>query len=241
MKHLGILQFYLLFQAIGLAVCSIAGNATDHSIDLSLVGTWKKVPFYLNVIETFSNESPDLFGSLVAKLLGLSVSTESEEDEYNEDTIIESNKISYYSVQNEENFQLDEKSFYEYAVELFESQSEQNKFKRSLLDIKLANKFYTPRIESHYQYYQNEVVPEFESKLKNDNLKSSWLYDGSKYFYTNPEDTFALKTVNSALEDSKILLPFDRVIGKSGNIFILYGHFEDPKFKQFFTNLEQII
>ncbi|OWB76792.1 transferase activity protein [[Candida] boidinii] len=240
MKHFGIFQFYFLFQAISFAVCSIAVNATDHSIDLSLVGTWKKISFYLNVIETFSNESPDLYGPLIAKLLGLSVSIESEEDEYVEDTeTIESNKIVYYSVQAEEDFQLNEKSFYEYAVQLFESESEHNKFKRSLLDIKLANKFYTPRIESHYQYYQNEVIPEFESKLKTEDLKSSWLYDATKYFYTNPEDTFALKTVSRTLED-KILLPFDRVIGKSGNIFILYGHFEDPVFKQFFTNLYQL-
>lgn len=109
---------------------------------------------------------------------------------------------------------------------------------RSLYDIPLANKYYSPRIITHYKYYNESVLPKFESTLKSKchSIPKTWL-QYNDVVYCNPDDVYALMSDESAVLDEDILLPIDRVIGTSGPILVLYGDVKDEKFKQFISNL----
>lgn len=109
---------------------------------------------------------------------------------------------------------------------------------RSLYDIPLANKYYSPRIIAHYKYYNDTVLPKFETKLKKQcggDVPKTWL-QFNDVVYCKPDDVFALMT-DVANKDQENILPFDRVIGESGPLLVLYGDVFDSNFKQFVANL----
>lgn len=110
---------------------------------------------------------------------------------------------------------------------------------QALYDIPLANKFYSPRVISHYKYYNEVVVSKYEAKLRkkcNGDIPGTWLLYND-VVYCNSDDVYALMTDEQKVPDEEILLPFDRIIGESGPILILYGNVKDPAFKQFISNL----
>lgn len=108
---------------------------------------------------------------------------------------------------------------------------------RSLYNIPLANKYYSPRIITHYKYYNETVLPEFESKLqkKCGAVPKTWL-QFNDVVYCKPDDVFALMT-DGGSDESESLLPFDRIIGDSGPLLVLYGDVNDSEFKPFISNL----
>ncbi|ODV83744.1 glycosyltransferase family 24 protein [[Candida] arabinofermentans NRRL YB-2248] len=194
---------------------TVAEELPLHSIDLNLLSTWKKTPFKLNVIESFSLENEDLYLPLLTKLLGIEIFHDSE--------------MGDYEVTMNEEFEISDQDFYEYALSLVES-----KVQRSIIDLNLANKYSSPRIVAHYEHYK-EVT---ESSKSCPSGTPSWILQGD-YTYCKTDDVFALKTVTNHLPNEEILLPFDRVIGSSGDLFILYGDYESPEFKTLFLNLYQ--
>ncbi|GME70539.1 unnamed protein product [Ambrosiozyma monospora] len=221
----------MLFQRISLllsvaltafAISPATNNGDDNTIDLKLVANWKKTPFQLNVIESFSAYNDSLYLPLVTKLLGIS-SVQEDED-------------SPVEVVLDEDYSINDKEFYDYAVSLIPSDHTH----LSLINIDLANKIHSPRIQAHYEYFNTSVYDKNYCGNGEDEgtAVSAFLVQGENT-YCEPTDVFALKTVTKKIPFSDIKLPFDRVIGNESNenIFVLYGDFESTDFKTFFYHL----
>lgn len=108
---------------------------------------------------------------------------------------------------------------------------------RSLYDIPLANKYYSPRVIAHFKHYNETALPKFETSLKKKcgYVPKTWL-QFNDVVYCKPDDVFALMTdANDTPQEAT--LPFDRVIGTSGPLLVLYGDINDSEFKPFISNL----
>ncbi|VEU21428.1 DEKNAAC102726 [Brettanomyces naardenensis] len=189
-------------------VLSLAARQTNNSIDLSIVGSWKTTPFKLNVLESVSSEEPTLYEPLVEKLLGLEVT--------NEDGEIE--------VGLKDEYCLTDQQYYSYAMSLVQSN-----ITRSFIDVNLANRVDSPRIEAHYKYFRDFIAPK-----KHCSSGKAFIIQGSEV-YCNPTDVFALKTAESSLD----LEPMDHLLGDSKNFYVLYGDFSVDSFREMFSYLYQ--
>lgn len=107
---------------------------------------------------------------------------------------------------------------------------------KSLYQIPLANKYYSPRIIAHYNYYNKSVLPVFEKQLikKCGYLPNTWL-QFNDVVYCKPDDVFALMTDTKEIEHE--ILPFDRIIGEKGPLLIFYSNIHDENFKPFMESL----
>jgi UDP-glucose:glycoprotein glucosyltransferase len=108
---------------------------------------------------------------------------------------------------------------------------------RSLFQNLLANRFYSPRIVAHYNYFNEKVIPKFQKKLlkKCGSIPRTWFHVNDAV-YCEPDDAYAIMTdTQNHIE----LLPFDRVIGDQGPIVVVYGDVEDSRFKEFISTLYQ--
>lgn len=197
---------------------------TGGSVAVELKTNEWKIPFYLQLLESIAAIDDSLYAKAVYAL-----STAETDDEFLGD------------VQNDQ-----------WVYEVVRDAVGLSKIDQALVDLRVASKFYSLRIQSQYFHYENTTVPElwkmvsercqydsFGSKIERHGSLFSWLLAKDR-LYCSPDDLFALQlTRKSDLLDK--LQPFDRVIGKNENtpLLILYGDLEDEGFKSMFNNLYQ--
>ncbi|CCH41407.1 UDP-glucose:glycoprotein glucosyltransferase [Wickerhamomyces ciferrii] len=182
-------------------------------IDIQLQANWENPPFALRLLETVATENESYYLSSLSKIAGLNLNEDDDDDEG--EGPASNDEELYHSIFN------------------LLTPKEQ-----SLYDIPLANKYHSPRIISHYNYYNNTVLPKFQSKLIKKcggRVPKTWL-KFNDVVYCKPDDVFALMT-DSSNEIDKEILEFDRIIGDQGPLLILYGDVNDPSFKEFINNL----
>lgn len=186
-------------------------GGSDHLCEIELEANWNAAPFSLQLIESIASFNESLYEPLLERLFAIEDSTEDEDAQIN---------------------QLSDKELFEKAMSVVE-----DGIARKLIEINLANKFNTPRIEAHSKFYKTSVEPVFQSKLvaKCGDANSAWaLLDGE--IYCTSDDLFAI--IASKKSSNDILLPFDRVIGQTdAPIIILYGQYEDPNLQGLFASL----
>lgn len=183
-------------------------------VDVALEANWEKTPFKLQVLEAFSNYNESLYQPLVEKLLG--ISWDAEDLEFDE---------SFTDISDE--------AYYEYAQSLVGNQDN-----LSIIGIEIANKFYSPLIQSHYVHYLQEVKE--RNSCENDLI----LFEGnSGEVYCETDAAFVLKTVEIHLGIKDVKLPIDHILGNYYNtrIYTIYGDFTDPEFKLMFFNMYQLV
>ncbi|CDR44703.1 CYFA0S15e01728g1_1 [Cyberlindnera fabianii] len=180
-------------------------------INIQLQAQWENPPFSLRLLETVSSENESYYLPALSKIAGFSVYIDDDDD-----------------AEGIQELTTDE-SLYHAVFDLL------TPAERALFDIPLANKYHSPRIISHYKHYTDSVVPVFEKKVtsKCGNHSNTWL-KFNDVVYCNPDDVYALMTDSSSTEE---LVSFDRLIGSSGPILVLYSNVEDVNFRPFARNL----
>ncbi|QPG73382.1 hypothetical protein FOA43_000692 [Brettanomyces nanus] len=187
-------------------------------LDLSLVGSWKTTPFKLNVLESVCQYDHSLYRPLVEKLLQLEVIEESEDDDEG---------VVYDVDFDNGSMPLSDQQYYKYAMSLIDSPITEN-----LVNINLANRIDSPKIEANYQYFRNFIKPKNYCPGE-----SAFIVQGEDV-YCHPTDVFALKTVDNTGNGLQ-LLPTDHLLGRSDNKFALYGDFRSGEFRKMFSFLYQ--
>ncbi|ANZ74380.1 BA75_01747T0 [Komagataella pastoris] len=194
--------------------------ASEKSVDISLRANWFKTPFPLLLLETVASENESGFHTILDAMFD----------------------VSFQSLEFEDaDLQFDAIPFAKSDKELYDAWSQKAgaTAEKSITDIYLANKYYAPRVQSHYQHY-NEIKSSILGDKCGTNPKA-WLYFNNEV-YCNSDDVFALKT--GSKRGKTQLLPFDRVIGAKGDdvpVAIIYGDYRSPLLSQFLSNLAGFI
>ncbi|EGW31512.1 uncharacterized protein SPAPADRAFT_72303 [Spathaspora passalidarum NRRL Y-27907] len=192
-------------------------------VSVRLEASWNSTNFLINLIESVSGYDESLYFPTIETIFGL---TEEEND------------FELYDVTEQE--------VYTRVIEKVGLSAESASF----VNFNLVNKIYTPRIASHYEYYTNKVLTQFEKRLNVECARDSfgneverdshgklqtWLLYNNK-FYCSASDLFALQTDSTEVDD---VLQFDRVIGDNTKapLLILYGNPASPTTKEFFVPL----
>ncbi|ODV74516.1 Kre5p CYBJADRAFT_149771 [Cyberlindnera jadinii NRRL Y-1542] len=183
-------------------------------ISIQLVANWEKSPFELLLLETVSSENESYFIPALSKVSNV-LFNEEDDDEADLSAI---------------DTRSDEKLF----NEVFDLLTPEE---RSLYEIPLATKYYSPRIVAHYKYYNETILPKFSDILRKKcgEIPQTWL-ELNGVVYCEPDDVYALQIDKEGNFDQE---PFDRVIGDRGPVLALYGTVSDPKFPQFLSTLYQ--
>ncbi|KAI0462466.1 hypothetical protein LJB42_003959 [Komagataella kurtzmanii] len=190
--------------------------ASEKFVDISLKANWFKTPFPLLLLETVASENESGFYTILDAMFDVSFESLELEDE---------------------DLQFEAVPFVKSDEELYEKWSHRAgaSIEKSITDIYLANKYYAPRVQSHYQHY-NEVQSSILGDKCGTNPKA-WLYFNNEV-YCNSDDVFALKTGSKTGQPQ--ILPFDRLIGIRNDeapVAIIYGDYRSPLFSQFISNL----
>ncbi|KAH3670358.1 hypothetical protein WICMUC_004854 [Wickerhamomyces mucosus] len=180
----------------------------NAQIQIQLQSNWENPPFELRILETLASEDEDYYLPVLSKIGSFALDEDDDEE------------VQYTNDQQ----------LYDSVWELLSTKE------KELYQIPLANKLYSPRIISHYNYYNETVLSlsKIPERCGFDN--ESWVQFNDA-IYCDPDDIYALRTDSTKSQDDEILLPFDRVIGESGPLLILYANVKDYKFKQFISNL----
>ncbi|KAK6462214.1 UDPglucose glycoprotein glucose phosphotransferase, partial [Scheffersomyces coipomensis] len=196
----------------------------SNDIDINLVATWSTTDFKLNLLESISSHNHSLYLQAVLHIFDIN-------NEDSEDSPIESNseQSKYTDIITKVNIEEESKGF---------------------IDFDLIYKMYSPRIQTHYKHYKNEVEPIYSKRLieecTTDSFGNQILTDKkkkhdawvvyNKQLYCSKDDLYALKTDKSSDAD---ILPFDRVIGENNKapLLVFYGDHESNQFREFFENL----
>ncbi|AOA61534.1 GQ67_02370T0 [Komagataella phaffii] len=194
--------------------------ASEKSVDISLRANWFKTPFPLLLLETVASENESGFHTILDAMF----------------------HVSFQSLEFEDaDLQFDAIPFAKSDKELYEAWSQKAgaTAEKSITDVYLANKYYAPRVQAHYQHYE-----EVRSSILGDRCgtnSKAWLYFNNEV-YCSSNDVFSLKTGNET--GQRQILPFDRVIGAKDNdvpVAIIYGDYKSPLFSQFLSNLAGFI
>lgn len=218
-----------LFVSASLAVFGGEKFRDSNSLEISVQAPWHKTPFLTNLIESISASDESLYLGALLQILRLELDDEGNEDsEDGEDG--DSNDLdatSYSAVIDRLNI---------------------NEIQKAYLNFNLVNKIHTPRIQSHFDHYKNDVLPVFGKKLLtdcntdsfgnklSDENKRAWVLYNEK-IYCSPDELYALQTDARAINER--IFPFDRVIGHQTNspLLILYADINSPSFRSMFQNL----
>ncbi|KAG7664196.1 KRE5 [[Candida] subhashii] len=197
----------------------------DQILKIEVEATWKETNFYVNLLESISGYDESLYVPTIELLFGL---FEDSEDIDLTDT--------------------SEETIYSNVLEKLSLSPTQ----RSFIDFNIVNKVHIPRVISHYEYYNKEILPQFKHRLVTECSRDSfgnivetdkqgnhqtWLLYNDK-LYCSGNDLFALQTDKTTEAQ---LLPFDRVIGhnREAPLLILYGNPISSSTKQFIMPLYQ--
>ncbi|CUM50610.1 uncharacterized protein AC631_04294 [Debaryomyces fabryi] len=227
---LAICQFFLLSV---IAFQDKDVNPVENKFEVDLEATWKSSPFQLNLLESITGYNESLFISTLSSIIGFSTEENESDEESNEE--VESSLLSDSQMYNKviDALNLDDTS-------------------KSFIGFNLVNKVFTPRIQAHYEYYNNVVDPQYSPRLNKECSTDSfgnkilsgesdkhraWILYNDK-LYCSSDEVFALKTNKKAISADDIL-PFDRVIGSNQDspLLVLYGDIESEIFKSMFINL----
>jgi UDP-glucose:glycoprotein glucosyltransferase len=188
-------------------------GATDNSFSVTLESGISS-PFELLLLESIASYNDSLYVPTALKLFGIE-----EDDEFDiEDFHLD--QLMYTGVT--ENLQLSE-------------------FHASLVDFDLTYKVHSPRIQTHYNHYETissrynlaDLKDSFGNPISSDGVVNCWVLFNDQ-IYGSVDDLYALKT------DSRLTVEpneFDRVIGTTGPLVILYANPKSEEFKLFFLNL----
>ncbi|KAG7703665.1 hypothetical protein KL914_004622 [Ogataea haglerorum] len=111
---------------------------------------------------------------------------------------------------------LSDEDYFKYACSLVNADD------LGFVEADLALRTHSPRIVAHFQEEHSSECDDAWLKQENN-------------VYCKPDDVFALKTASEGHVEP--LTAFDRVIGNTDNVFVLYGDYESAKFRHFFANL----
>lgn len=203
-----------------LVACKAA--TTNNTIDISVAANWKAVPFKLIVLESIAQFNETLYEPLVEKLLGIKYEQSPDEDDEDMDVGDVSLVDSYL---------LSDQEFYRYGLSLINSD-----IFREIVNNTIANRYYSPSVEMHYQYFRN-VVAKHKYCAKKDN--TSYIVQND-HVYCDPTDVFALRTVSCNDENvGSHPLSVDHKMGNTGCPYFLYGDYRSEKFRETFFYLYQ--
>lgn len=219
---------WALFCAL-LAVINVA--IAQNSLSGVVEGTWKSIPFALNLVESIASHDDLLYLPAVAKVLGFSANDDDDDDD----------DFSYQSDDDQNTFLLDAALYDKVILQLNLHMNT-----KGLIDFNLVNKIFTPRVQAHYEHYSRNVEPIFGPRLAKECITdsfgkevspqdSAWLLYNDK-IYCSADEIFALQTDKKVQDD---ILLFDRVVGTNEDapLLILYGNVYSETFKLMFTNL----
>ncbi|KAI0465397.1 hypothetical protein LJB42_000630 [Komagataella kurtzmanii] len=167
--------------------------ASEKSVDISLRANWFKTPFPLLLLETVASEDESDFYTILDAMFD----------------------VSFQSLEFEDaDLQFDPIPFAKSDKELYEAWSQKAgaSIEKLITDVYLANKYYAPRVQAHYQHYE-----EIRSSILGDRCgtnSKAWLYFDNEV-YCNSNDVFSLKPGNETGQPQ--IVPFDRVIGAKGD------------------------
>jgi len=196
-----------------LAFVTTVSGATENSFSVTLESGISS-PFELLLLETIAAYNESLYVPTALKLFGIE-----EDEEFDID-----------------DFQLDQQMY----AGLIES-LQLSEFHASLVDFDLTYKVHSPRIQSHYNHYKTvassydlvDLKDSFGNPISSDGVVNCWVLFNDQ-IYGSVDDLYALKT------DSRLTVEpneFDRVIGATGPLVILYANPKSEEFKLFFLNL----
>ena len=225
-------RWYFLLLVVLLVQFVVAENQKtgpdQNTLLVQLQAPWKETDFELNLLESIAAANELLYVSSVLKLAGISNIEEEVEDlEDFEDEDLELSRKSH-------------KDKYELLMKNID-----NEETRATINFTLVNKYYSPRIESHYDHYASDVEAELSERLKTECAVDSfgnkldtldvWLLYNNK-LYCSKDELYALQT--DSRSDVQPLL-FDRVIGtnEKAPLVVLYGDHKSDQFRDFFENL----
>lgn len=168
--------------------------------------------FELNLLETLGAYKESWFEEVALKLFGLDDEFEIEELEL-------------------------EQEIYDTILESLEL----SEYERANIDFDFKYKVHTPRIQSHYNYY-NSIKNNYNLEGLKDSFGNDVSVDGkvenwilfNDVIYASIDDLYALKTDSRS---NALLTEFDRVFGTKGPLIIFYGNHKSEDFKLFFLNL----
>lgn len=211
------MQFFCLLSLFAVTF-SLIGAVASHKndVDISLVANWNKTPFKLQVLESIAKLDDSLYQPLVLKLLGI---------QYDNDT-------KDYSVFDENDPEISDEDFYNYAISLLNDEID-----ISLANLYISNNLLSARIQTHYNYYNSTVKSTHQ--CSNDAV----LFESVGFeHYCEKDAAFILKEVDHAMIFNSFNLPFDRWLGKNltPKSYIIYGDYSDPYFKTMFFHMFQI-
>ncbi|KAF7580339.1 UDP-glucose:Glycoprotein Glucosyltransferase family protein [Clavispora lusitaniae] len=212
-----LLRFTVLFVAVVFA----------STLQIGLEANWTEAPFALQLIESVAEFDESLYiGAAKALFRG-------EEDNSDFDDVDDEEDDEHTGNSNEvpDGPKSDRENYESVAKVLSETQL-------GLVNLHLVNKLASPRIQAHYDFFNNEFDSEalktIEKKCATDSFGEplidplkAWVKYGNKY-YCSESDLFALQTDTF----SESVMPFDRVIGsdESKPLLVLYG---DPSCSRF--------
>lgn len=226
---------WFLIVAVLMAVHTMAVQTVlaPKSGSVEVQAPWRKTPFVLNLVES-GDENRYL--QLLSRVIGFDYGVDSDVEEEHEGREEEEEE-------EEEQVFVTDQRLYDAATRGLDS------YQKSIFTFNVINKVFSPRIQSHYEYYENTVMPNYETKLKkacasdsfgNDhsNGVTSWVLFNDK-IYCSSDALYALQTDKKSQNEE--ILPFDRVIGSNGEapLLILYGDGSSQSFKDMFTYLYQ--
>lgn len=189
---------------------------------------WIPTPFHLQILEGVSGYDETLYTKSVEVLADFF-------DEQLETTSFDD--VSHKSIYNRlmESLELDDVA-------------------HTFVTTNINSKIYSPRVQTHFDLYLNNVFPTYNQTSSSFCSKDSfgqtierhnkhtyfpWVLSNDRIYCTS-EDLFAIQITKKS-DSLGLLLPFDRIIGSNDDapVFILFGDFSLPDFPSMLINLLQ--
>lgn len=213
----------------------LATAATAKSVLVKLHADWPEAPFAVQLIEAVSSYDDTLYALAVRALYQSGEEEEALEWDEDDDAFEDAGDAEGDALPKSD------KDFYNaVAANLLPVE-------KGMADLNLVNKINTPRIETHYKHYKNDVEPALEAKVLKQCAQDSfgnavedplgaWVKYGDR-IYCSDADLYALQ-LSKVSEEAKA---FDRVVGTADKkpLLVLYGSSSSPRFGQMFETLYQ--
>lgn len=223
-----LVQWYVAIAVLALGPLALVLAAlAPNSASVDVQAPWKSTPFVLNLVES-GEESGYLL--LLSRIVGFDYDDLSDVEVEDDNVDEEDPEITHLSLYNAATRGL-------------------TPYQKSIFTFNVVNKVFSPRIQSHYDYYENVLLPEYSKKLEkacssdsfgNDYSAgiTSWVLFNDK-IYCSSDALYAIQTDKKAEHEQT--LAFDRVIGSNEDapLLILYGDGISQLFKDMFAYLYQ--
>ncbi|CAH6723275.1 putative UDP-glucose:glycoprotein glucosyltransferase [[Candida] jaroonii] len=229
----------------------VEGSGTEDSqLEVKLESSWTQIPFYLQLLESLASVDEKLyFQALRALVLDPEADDDFDDDDTWNDDVgddweADGDDMGETEVDSTGESAISDEALYHKIMESLDL----DPFNKTFVDLKTSSKFYSPRIQSHYLHYVQEILPVHNSReelCQKDSFGSkitrskhfSWLLSKDRIYCTN-DDLFALQ-LSKKSDLSASLMPFDRVFGHNQNVPVLvfYGDLASSEFSSMLANL----